>query len=144
MAPELRCALDQYGRPVDSDDYIPQITKASDVFGFSMAALQVNSVHFRTLAAQAQIQSILHQKLSRYLLQILTLKMPYHRVAHEATVICLIIDGIRPRRIEYDALIHPIMWSILESCWGQIPESRPAMAAVINDMSTPQFKLASM
>jgi len=100
----------------DSDDaseedvkHPPYLTKETDVFAFSMVALEI-----------------------------LTGKLPYFYLRLETTVIASVYDGVRPDRQRcLPTTFTDPMWAILVDCWFQDPHQRPDMALVTQRLARP-------
>jgi len=109
MAPELLEAppsSSDFTNPEDSPQ--PQLTKETDVYAFSMVALQI-----------------------------LTSNIPFHNIAHDSVVIFMVVNGKRPEPRDYNQFQAPLntFWTMLEACWAQRPENRPEMTVVLKFLS---------
>lgn len=108
MAPELIMAESEVDFDNDAFDTLenqapPSLTKATDVFAFSMVALEI-----------------------------LTGKLPFFYWRQDTTVIALVQDGRRPDRSRcLPTVFTDPMWSILADCWETDPERRPNMETVV-------------
>jgi serine/threonine protein kinase len=85
------------------------LTKETDVFAFSMVALEI-----------------------------LTGQIPYHYLRQDSVVITFVQDGIRPDRIRYlpTTFTEP-MWTLLTDCWNADPKKRPDMKNVVQRLEAP-------
>jgi len=109
LAPEL--TVPEPDVDVEEDTYeVPEIedtpnsTKKSDVFGFSMVALEI-----------------------------LTGKLPFYYLrADTAVTLCMQSGGRPDRRWCLPTVFTDPMWALLVDCWGQDPDQRPDMGAVIH------------
>jgi len=107
MAPELLEApsTNDPERPEEQ----PQLTKATDIYAFSMVSLQT-----------------------------LTSLIPFHYITHDSVVICQVVSGKRPEPHNYNfSPPLSIVWNMLEGCWAQRPEVRPPMEAILRYLSSP-------
>lgn len=87
----------------------PYLTKETDVFAFSMVALEI-----------------------------LTGKLPYFYLRLETTVVASVHDGVRPDRQRcLPTTFTDLMWAILVDCWCQDPHQRPDMAVVTQRLARP-------
>ena len=142
MAPELM--------PIDVDDDAPRVTKESDVYAFSMVALEVRDLLFRLSIFFGNPQrsrrlcpcclfwpchNILSYPLLIYFInfvQILTGKQPFPTLNSDFRVVMHVQAGKRPERSSYlPATFTDSMWKLLVDCWDQDPENRPDMGTVI-------------
>jgi len=108
MAPELTAAEpdvvygeDEHG--TYENQGTPNLTKKTDVFAFSMLALEI-----------------------------LTGKLPFFYLRQDTTVIAFVQDGKRPERSKcLPSVFTNSMWALLENCWDTAPESRPSMDSIV-------------
>ena len=137
MAPELTAS--------ESDVYYdedPTVTTATDVFAFSMVALEVSNlpcvrgptcslcgfiwVDLATIPSYCFIVHIYS------FVQILTGKLPFFYISSDSSVIVLMIDGKRPERARYlPTIFTGPMWDLIVNCWDQDPKKRPDMETVV-------------
>lgn len=100
----------------DGDESMPQLTKASDVWAFSMTVLEVRS----QLMWTAEISPITIK-------QILTGELPFSHLKYDTAVILSVMRGGRPQR---QPGIKDSVWSILQQCWLPEPTQRPSMESL--------------
>jgi len=106
MAPELTMAesdvdYDDDDNPVN--DAPPKLTKETDVFAFSMVALEI-----------------------------ITGKLPFFYIRQDTTVIAFIQEGKRPERSRcLPTIFTDTMWELLVNCWDRDPGQRPNMGTVV-------------
>jgi len=115
LAPEL---VSDEPDIIDSDDAYEAVehqtpasnlTKETDVFAFSMVALEI-----------------------------LTGKIPYFYLRQDSTVIALVQDGTRPDRNRYLPMTFADpMWTLLADCWNEDPKERPEMGNVVQRLEAP-------
>ncbi|KIM74459.1 hypothetical protein PILCRDRAFT_14367 [Piloderma croceum F 1598] len=108
MAPELTApepdvvyGEDEHGTYENQGN--PDLTKETDVFAFSMLALEI-----------------------------WTGKLPFFYLRQDATVIAFVQDGKRPERSRcLPSVFTDSMWALLENCWDHSPERRPSMGSIV-------------
>ncbi|KIM73793.1 hypothetical protein PILCRDRAFT_718339 [Piloderma croceum F 1598] len=108
MAPELTAAEpdvvygeDEHG--TYENQGTPNLTKETDVFAFSMLALEI-----------------------------LTGRLPFFYLRQDTTVIAFVQDGKRPERSRcLPSVFTDPMWALLENCWDEAPERRPIMSSIV-------------
>jgi len=83
--------------------FLPEATKESDVYSFSMVALQI-----------------------------LSGEESFFYLRNTSRVINLINKGIRPERSKYQSMVlTDSVWQLLVDCWDQDPGKRPEMGTVV-------------
>jgi len=99
MAPELL--------PTESEDEVlPKVTKESDVYGFSMVALEI-----------------------------LTGRIPFCYWSADSIIMTQVHLGKRPIRAKYlPTIIAEPMWELLVHCWDQDPGERPVMQSAVGHL----------
>jgi serine/threonine protein kinase len=126
----------RYTAPELMETHYGSLTYETDVFAFSMLALEVSDSHFEIcLSLWILCRSICMTPLwlltFHDLLQILTGKLPYFDV-NDKVAIMQIVDGIRPERSKYlPTIFTDSMWAILVQCWDQRPDYRPGIWDVV-------------
>jgi serine/threonine protein kinase len=111
LAPELLAAEadldntdDAYDAVANQTDPMPNLTKETDVFGFSMVALEIY-----------------------------TGKLPYYHILQESAIIHQVQQGSRPDRLRcLPATFTDPMWALLTDCWKTAPNDRPVMETVVH------------
>lgn len=110
MAPELMAVEPPTGDTGENDPLvttdlalIPNLTKESDVYGFSMLSLEI-----------------------------ITGRPPFYYLRTDYMFHTRVIEGERPQKSRYaSAVLTEAVWTLLEDCWVQQPSSRPGMGRVV-------------
>ena len=149
MAPELISAESDVNFDDDAYDALenqasPKLTKETDVFAFSMVALEVSEVfrfpilQISRASARLFILTALLRQATFWLLitnnfvQILTGKLPFFYLRQDTTVIAYVQDGKRPERGRcLPTTFTDPTWSLLVDCWDADPVNRPNMGTVV-------------
>jgi len=88
---------------LEVQDTMPNLTKETDVFAFSMVTLEI-----------------------------LTGELPYSYLRQDSMVVAFIQNGTRPDRQRcFPTTFTDPMWALLTDCWKTAPEDRPVMSIVI-------------
>jgi len=87
-------------------DYIPLLTAATDVWGFSMTAIEIFSKH-----------------------------IPFSHIKVDASVILFVAAGGRHKREQFRQ-INDDIWYMLEKCWNIEPNRRPSMFSLFSFLMT--------
>ena len=124
-------------------------TKETDVYSFSMVALEVRDLLFRlgiflgNLSGRVDYVHAIYFGLmifSSYPMityfinfyQILTEKEPFFSVHSDTNILLKVLAGERPERSSYpSATFTDSMWELLVDCWDRNPENRPDMGTVV-------------
>jgi serine/threonine protein kinase len=119
---------------MDSDipDSRPKLTKASDVFAFAMAALEVRAdvVFTQLLRIPGLFICVKFRTSGWRSSQVLTGKVPLFDYKGNNIAIYLAYKaGKRPTRTAH-VLSDELLWAMLEECWNQDPDMRPNMSNV--------------
>jgi len=87
----------------NESDTMPNLTRETDVFAFSMVTLEI-----------------------------LTGELPYSYLRQDSMVIAMVQKGTRPDRQRYLPITFTDpMWALLTDCWETAPEERPVMSTVV-------------
>jgi len=97
--------------PNEGDDSIPRVTKATDVWEFSMTVLEI-----------------------------LTGTIPFSHIKRDASVIKFVVTGGRPERGRSHHINNEI-WNVLENCWAVDPIQRPSMTSLSNFFAVVRARL---
>jgi hypothetical protein len=151
MAPELIPPVDiDHEEAYEEDGSLknpqpPCCTKATDVFAFSMVALQASNPLLEILLTSgssaglfamtslfSNYYSISWSSASDNFVQTLTGALPFFYVRQGSTAISQIQNGQRPDRSRcLPTIIADPMWELLVNCWDQDPMRRPYMQAAV-------------
>ena len=150
MAPELTEVEDEFN--FDPDFEVPKpppnCTKSTDIFAFSMVALEVSGLpyfysgmFFGILCERwFRLTSLLCQPVVWWLIfsyfeQILTGKVPFYDSHLNDLVMVQIQNCERPERAMYPpTTFTDPMWNLLIDCWDQDPKRRPDMGTVVQHL----------
>ncbi|KAJ7892378.1 kinase-like domain-containing protein [Mycena leptocephala] len=66
--------------------------------------------------------------------EILTEKVPFFEIFHEAAIIYQVIEGSRPSKQE---TIPQDLWLLVNDCWHQEPDKRPTITAALQRLVSP-------
>jgi len=110
QAPELIRAIEEADgegstdeSPVDQEVYSGKLTTKTDIYGFSMVALEIFSG-----------------------------KSPYYYIKNDFNKAIRVTQGEQLRREMYNSLsLTDPRWTLLAECWAHDPESRPEMILII-------------
>lgn len=69
------------------------------------------------------------------MLELYTGCKPYVKKKYTASVICAVVDGIRPPRPNAASLTDDI-WALIRLCWAQDPRDRPTMELIRSSIHT--------
>ncbi|KAF8736484.1 hypothetical protein AX14_014467 [Amanita brunnescens Koide BX004] len=107
MAPEIIWQDGESGESDNDDNFLPIVTKESDVYAFSMVAVEI-------LSGQT----------------------PYPKIRNDNRITIGVPEGLRPRKEEYELTsLHAKIWDILELCWAHIPAERLTMPIIVQKLS---------
>ncbi|KAF9466818.1 kinase-like domain-containing protein [Collybia nuda] len=104
LAPELMAPPDTYTQ-AEQDNFTPNLTKESDVYGFGMVGLEI-----------------------------LTDKIPFAHIKLDTMIVIMVNRGRKPARPQGLGRYHDKAWDVLDRCWEGQPASRPVIAAIVRDM----------
>jgi hypothetical protein len=119
MAPEL----------LDPDNNDATVNKETDVYSFSMVAIEVFTGMEVTLCMLVAI--IDPQYLGEY---------PFKEIRHDASVTYTVVyQDRRPARPEQsaDLGLTDDVWDVIQQCWRKDPTSRPKMTAIAQRLENP-------
>ncbi|KAL0950321.1 hypothetical protein HGRIS_010295 [Hohenbuehelia grisea] len=95
-------APENYRLDETSDDYLPTITRYSDIYSFGSIMLQ-------TLSG----------------------RVPYYYMRSDAQVLIELVKGTWPRRPLESPYVSDLHWQFMKRCWGSDPLSRPIIREII-------------
>lgn len=143
MAPELQKAVDDdqddtdIGPEQETDTYAASalttlITQKSDVYAFSMTALEVSS----SAIWNANL-SLMSYTIYNYdsMGQVVSGSAPFFRMQQDATVIVKVVQGRRPVVREHPKTPEQL-WPLLQKGWQANSHARPDMTSVVNELNT--------
>ena len=146
--PDVLYGEDQHG--TYESQGTPNFTKETDVFAFSMLALEVSNLPYVWIIVvlSEPLREVIdlpvyYVMLSNHCLtthlcnfsQILTGKLPFFYFRRDTTVVAFVQDGKRPERSRcLPAVFTDPLWALLENCWDQAPERRPSIGSIVEHL----------
>ena len=117
----VRWAAPEHFR-ISEGSNVSTVTTYGDIYSYGSVMLQVRTMD----TTMAKICTIAYS-FSRYLLQVLSGKLPYHHLRRDSEVLIKLCKGVHPPRpIE----LADEYWSLICQCWVEDPCARPSIEEV--------------